>query len=257
MHPLFKKALLFGLAMLLMFAVAGCGQQKIRPSMPQVPIRERKELPRLGYTIQVGAFAHSMNAARLTHRLQESGLDSTYFAARRGLYKVRFGDFSSRKEAIERAEELKQKGIIEEYYIVSPEQYTIAEREKRGDLYIRDKLVSTARSFIGVPYLWGGSSADTGFDCSGLTMTVYKLNGLVLPRNSRTQFSLGSDVGISSLQKGDLVFFAKVGGKVSHVGIYIGDHEFIHAPGKGKRIRIDSLQKKYYRGAFIGAKSYL
>jgi cell wall-associated NlpC family hydrolase len=258
MHPFFKKALLISLAVLTTLAAVGCGSHKMREiPLPQKRASEKRELPRLGYTIQVGAFANSINAANLTRRLQENGLDSTYFVARRGLYKVRFGNFVSRKQALDRADELKQRGIIEEYYIVSPEQYNIAYRDKRGDLYIRNELVSTARSFIGVPYLWGGSSADTGFDCSGLTMTVYNLNGMVLPRNSREQFSLGNDVDISSLQKGDLVFFAKIDGKVSHVGIYIGDDKFIHAPGSGKKIRIDSLEMNYYRRAFIGAKSYL
>jgi cell wall-associated NlpC family hydrolase len=258
MHQLLKKTLLIGLVVLSALVAFGCGTHKFsRLPVTQKTSGEKKELPRLGYTIQVGAFANPSNAANLTRRLQENGLDSTYFVARRGLYKVRFGDFASRKQALESAEELKQKGIIEEYYIVRPEQYNIAQREKRGDLYIRNKLVSTARSFVGVPYLWGGSSADTGFDCSGLTMTVYRLNGLVLPRNSRAQFSAGNDVAKSFLQKGDLVFFAKVSGKVSHVGIYIGDGQFIHAPGSGKKIRIDSLEKTYYRRAFIGAKSYL
>jgi len=64
-----------------------------------------------------------------------------------------------------------------------------------------------------VPYLWGGTSADEGFDCSGLTMTVYQLNGLNLPRNSRKQFEVGISVDKDELQKGDLVFLQKKGGQ--------------------------------------------
>jgi cell wall-associated NlpC family hydrolase len=256
MDPRFKKALLISLAALTALATLGCAGRAVRPAaLPQT--RAGEKLPRLGYTIQVGAFADPANAANLTRRLQQNGLDSTYFVAKRGLYKVRFGDFPSRQKALDSAVQLKQRGIIEEYYVVSPEQYNITYRDKRGDLYIRNELVRTARSFIGVPYLWGGNSADTGFDCSGFTMTVYRLNGLVLPRNSKEQFALGDDVGISSLQEGDLVFFAKIAGKVSHVGIYMGDNKFIHAPGRGKKIGIDSLQKDYYRRAFVGGKSYL
>jgi cell wall-associated NlpC family hydrolase len=256
MHPLFKKTFLIPLFVLTVLVVIACGGRSIRPSaLPQT--RTGEKLSRLGYTIQVGAFADSTNAANLTLRLQKKGLDSIYFVAGRGLYKVRFGNFASRKEAVEEAEKLKRKGVIEEYYIVSPEQYNIAERDKRSDLYVRNALVRTARSFLGVPYLWGGTSVTEGFDCSGLTMTVYRLNGLVLPRNSRAQFALGDDVGVSSLREGDLVFFAKAAGTVSHVGIYIGDGRFIHAPGKGKSIRVDSLGKDYYRRAFAGGRSYL
>ncbi len=244
------------MAVLVTFATSGCAGRRIRPQpVPEKQVTEK--LPRLGYSIQVGAFANPANAASLTRRLQKRGLDAIYFVARRDLYKVRFGDFTSRQQALSRAEELRQKGIIDEYYIVSPEQYNISYRDSRGVDFVREKLVSTAQSFLGVPYLWGGNSADTGFDCSGLTMTVYRLNGLVLPRSSKEQFSLGNDVAYSSLRKGDLVFFAWSGGKVSHVGLYIGGNKFIHAPGKGKKIRIDSLEAGYFRRALIGAKSYL
>ena len=106
---------------------------------------------------------------------------------------------------------------------------------EKGDAYLREELVRSARSFLGVPYLWGGASLDTGFDCSGLTMTVYQLCGLDLPRTSREQYLAGNPVELSTLEKGDLVFFAPGGDKISHVGIYAGNGQFIHAPEKGKR----------------------
>jgi cell wall-associated NlpC family hydrolase len=120
-------------------------------------------------------------------------------------------------------------------------------------------LVKTAQDFIGVRYLWGGTSSETGFDCSGLTMTVYQLNGLNLPRKSTRQFEVGSPVvSIRQLQKGDLVFFASKGkNKVSHVGVYIGDREFIHASSRGKKIRIDSLSTKSFSQRYMGARTYL
>ena len=78
-------------------------------------------------------------------------------------------------------------------------------------------------------------------------MTVYQLNGLDLPRHSRTQYDAGDTIDRGDLQKGDLVFFATDGhGKVSHVGIYIGEGQFIHAPSRGKKIRIDSLSNEYF-----------
>lgn len=242
-----------------MLLVIACGGPSVRRDVPPLPKRvvEKKELARLGYTIQAGAFASAANAAALTRRLKKSGLDSTYFVARRGLYKVRFGDFPTREQARARAEKLKARGIIEEFYIVAPEQYAISRMDARGEHYLREELVKTARSFLGIDYLWGGESVETGFDCSGLAMTVYQLNGLVLPRNSRQQFAAGNPVKLSSLRKGDLVFFTGSGSKVSHVGVFIGDGRFIHAPGKGKKIRVDKLEKEYFSRKFAGARSYL
>ena len=241
--------------------VGGCGGPAVRPGAPPLspPARaaEKRALPRLGYTIQAGAFANAENAARLTHALQDKGLEATYFVARQGLYKVRFGNFPTKEQARARAEELRKTGIVEEFYVVSPEEYSVAQRDARGETYLREELVRSARSFIGVPYLWGGASAEAGFDCSGLTMTVYQLNGFDLPRTSREQFATGAPVDRSSLEKGDLIFFAAMGEKVSHVGIYAGNGLFIHAPGRGKKIRTDLLEKEYFSRAFIGARSYL
>ncbi|MCE5262962.1 MAG: NlpC/P60 family protein [Deltaproteobacteria bacterium] len=246
--------------------VWGCGQRAVRPGglppPPQAKVGgakavEARALPRLGYTIQAGAFANAENAVRLTRSLQEKGLDATYFVARQGLYKVRFGNFTTREQARARADEVRKEGIIGEFYIVRPEEYAVSQRESRGEAYLREELVRSARSFLGVPYLWGGASAETGFDCSGLTMTVYQLNGLDLPRTTREQFGLGTPVDRTSLEKGDLIFFGAPGDKISHVGIYAGNGLFIHAPGRGKKICADDLSKEYYSRAFIGARSYL
>lgn len=256
----YRMALLLAGAVLTVSAV-GCGRPAVRPAaLPPAspaPVVERKVVPRLGYTIQAGAFAQAENAARLTRSLQAKGLNATYFVARKGLYKVRFGNFPTRGQARARAEELQDSGIIEEFYVVSPDQYAVAQRDARGEAYLREELVKTARSFLGVPYLWGGTSSETGFDCSGLTMTVYQLSGLDLPRTSGEQFTAGSPVDRSALEKGDLIFFATTGDKVSHVGLYAGNGLFIHAPGRGKSIRTDSMAREYFSRAFIGARSYL
>jgi hypothetical protein len=246
-------------AVVITILIGGCGRPAVRhESKPQTPAIAGKTLPRLGYTIQAGAFANVENAERLTRSLKEKGLDSTYFVARQGLFKVRLGNFRTREQARARAEDLKRDGVIEEFYIVSPEEYSVAKREARGEAYLRDELVRTARSFIGIPYLWGGASVETGFDCSGLTMTVYQLNGLDLPRNSREQFGTGNAVDRSDLEKGDLIFFAtKERDRVSHVGIYIGDGQFIHAPGRGKDIRTDFLAREFYVRSYMGARSYM
>jgi hypothetical protein len=231
---------------------------KSAPEQPQVQRKPGLEL--MGYTIQAGAFRKVENAVRLTEVLQNRGLDATYFMASDKLFKVRFGNFTTKEAARQRAVGLKEAGVIEEFYIVLPEEYSVArsKQKKNSVEYFREALVKTAKEFIGIPYLWGGQSADDGFDCSGLTMTVYQLNGLNLPRHSRTQFDVGDSISKHDLQKGDLVFFAKKGSyRVSHVGIYIGNDRFIHASSHGKKIRIDCLSTDYFTNQFVGARTYL
>jgi len=234
---------------------AGCAP---RARVPYKPPAKKKALARMGYTIQAGAFANAQNAARLTQSLKKEGLDAYYFVHKSGIYKVRFGNYATEKLARSRAEKLQAAGVIDEFYIVKPEDYAVARVEKLGSPYLRNEIVRTAENFIGVPYLWGGSSPEEGFDCSGLTMAVYQHNGLDLPRSSTEQFDQGAPVERSNLQKGDLVFFkTSGGGKVSHVGIYIGNNRFIHAPGRGKKIGIDSLDKRYFARRYAGARSYI
>jgi cell wall-associated NlpC family hydrolase len=89
-------------------------------------------------------------------------------------------------------------------------------------------------------------------------IAVYQLNGLNVPRTSEEQYKSGMPVAKDQLEKGDLVFFVtSSSGRVSHVGIYIGDDKFIHAPGTGKNICADSLTSSYYRDRFYGACTYL
>lgn len=256
---------------LLVLCLGGCAGKKPYAKRPDQMVRARKSqqqetpkgikkknLPRMGFTIQAGAFKKAENAARFTETLKEKGLDATYFVAKTGLYRVSFGNFREKSDAEALAAILKSLGIIEDFYIVSPEQYTVTKAEVKGEAYLRAELVKTTQSFLGVPYLWGGTSRDEGFDCSGLTMTVYRLHGLDLPRTSQEQFEAGEPIDRAFLKEGDLVFFATRGGhKVSHVGVYIGGGRFVHAPGKGKRIREDSLSNPYYARRYLGAKSYI
>jgi hypothetical protein len=226
-----------------------------------IPSREpevsKPKLPPIGYAIQVGAFSHLDNAVRLAQTLQLQGLDAYYFVHKSGLYKVRFGNFSSKEEARIRAEGLLARGVIQDFYIVGPEEYPALKDRGTARVRLRDEIVRTARSFLGVPYRWGGDSPDHGFDCSGLAMVAYQLNGLDLPRSSRDQWAVGSPVDRARLSKADLVFFATSRrGRVSHVGIYVGNGRFVHAPGMGKTIRVDSLSNGYYRRHYAGARTY-
>lgn len=122
-------------------------------------------------------------------------------------------------------------------------------------------VVEAALECLGIPYAYGGSSPSVGFDCSGFTMYIYSLFGYSLPHSATSQWnSSGEYVDRADLQPGDLVMFcdpSRSGGKAcSHVGIYIGDNEFVHASSgsSGQYIRISSLSEDYYDGYYKGAK---
>lgn len=247
----------FPVISLLFLLAAGCtSRPDVRPS--RQPMARERWIAGIGYSIQVGAFSNLNNAVRLSQNLQDRGLNAYYFLHNGGLYKVRFGNFPSKESARRKAGNLHARGIIEDFYIVCPEDYPASRDRKKARTHQRDEIVTTAESFIGVPYRFGGTSPKRGFDCSGLSIAVYHLNGLNLPRTSKEQWGAGRPVNRNQLSKGDLIFFATSGGrKVSHVGIYVGKNEFIHAPGRGKRIRIDSLSREYYRRRYVGARTYL
>lgn len=236
--------------------MAGCGArttERVKTPIPKAP-----ELQRMGYTIQVGAFANIDNAVRLTAKLEHQGVDAYHFLDNSGLYKVRFENFRSKSTARSRAESMQRRGIIESFYIVKPDTHAALRDGRKNNQQFREKIVKTARRYVGVPYRWGGESPGTGFDCSGFTMVVYRLNGLDLPRSSRQQWRVGKKIERRQLKKGDLVFFATTGGsRVSHVGIYTGNNMFLHAPRRGSRIKTSSLSSKYFRTRYVGARSYL
>ena len=116
-------------------------------------------------------------------------------------------------------------------------------------------LISTAMGFIGVPYRRGGNSAETGFDCSGFVRATFEqAMGLVLPRRAEEQAAAASKINRADLQPGDLVFFNTLRRAYSHVGIYLGDGQFIHAPRTGTRVRVESMELSYWKKRFNGAR---
>jgi cell wall-associated NlpC family hydrolase len=125
---------------------------------------------------------------------------------------------------------------------------------------VRDRASEAALSamtYLGVPYRRGGNSADEGFDCSGFTRHIYQLAfGMTLPRRADEQASMqtASRVGKTELQPGDLVFFNTLKRTFSHVGIYIGEGKFIHAPRTGAVVRVDSMNNSYWAPRFDGAR---
>jgi len=228
--------------------------------LDETPDDQKQDAPlqKMGYSIQVGAFSNLDNAVRLEQVLESRGIDAYYFRHESGLYKVRFGNHATYKPARSEAERLQAQGLIDTFFIVFPEDYSAAQIKKTGKGDLRSELVKTARRFIGIPYRWGGTTAKNGFDCSGLTMVSYRLNGLNLPRVSRSQYKAGRWVAKSKLRPGDLVFFATKGGKrVTHVGMYAGNGEFIHAPRTGKNVRIEKLSNKFFAKTYVGGRTYL
>jgi hypothetical protein len=228
--------------------LTGCG---VPTPPPQAPAAQ-EPLPPIGFSIQVGAFRNSDNAVRLSEVLRDRGLEAFHFVAHDGLHKVRFGSFATRALAERRAETLRRERVIDSYYIVRPD------RDRPGAPGLRRRVVDAAMGFLGSPYRWGTRSEEAGFDCSGLTMTAYRLNGLELPRTSAAQYEAGRSVPRDALKEADLVFFATGRTRrVSHVGLYVGEGRFIHAPSGGKVVRIDELSEAYYERHFLAARTYL
>jgi cell wall-associated NlpC family hydrolase len=119
------------------------------------------------------------------------------------------------------------------------------------------ELVMQAMNFLGVPYRLGGSSAEQGFDCSGFTRYVFEHSiGLVLPRRAHEQATQAglATVARHELRPGDLVFFNTMRRAFSHVGIYIGDGRFIHAPASGGEVRVEDMRAAYWTRRFNGAR---
>jgi cell wall-associated NlpC family hydrolase len=116
-------------------------------------------------------------------------------------------------------------------------------------------LVMDAMGFLGVPYKFGGNSAETGFDCSGFVRAVYEQSvGKVLPRRAAEQAASTLEIDRSELKPGDLVFFNTMKRAFSHVGIYVGDGKFIHSPRAGSHIRLEDMRAAYWQTRFNGAR---
>jgi len=112
------------------------------------------------------------------------------------------------------------------------------------------RAVAIARRYLGIPYRLGGTSPSTGFDCSGFVAYVFAQIGVNLPHYAAAQYGYGSPIEQAQLEPGDLVFFASL----SHVGIYIGGGQFVHAPRSGKVVKISNLSDSWYAATYAGAR---
>jgi peptidoglycan DL-endopeptidase LytE len=148
--------------------------------------------------------------------------------------------------------------------VFAPVEYKQAEAALDSDLRLlsepaegraglTDRLISVAKRMIDIPYKFGGNSSR-GIDCSAYVQKVFRFLNMPLPRTAREQFTRGVEVPREELASGDLVFFRTYARFPSHVGIYLGNNQFIHASSVGKRVKIDSLDTPFYSKRFIGAK---
>ena len=262
-------------------------------------VKYARGVRRLGFAIQMGAFADVKNAERFTSRLQDKGIEAFYFRKDNGIYAVRFGDFVSREKARAAANRLVADKLIDSFYIAPPnevvftapqepsirqggpelrkppqpyppprtnelglpveEPTTVAKppATKPGERDMGYIAARTAERFIGIPYQWGGNTVVDGLDCSGFTRAVYNLCGVNIPRTSREQYKVGNPVTRTELRDGDLVFFGNSESSINHVGIYVGDGKFVHAPRRGEEIRIASIDESYFERRFVGARRYV
>ena len=117
------------------------------------------------------------------------------------------------------------------------------------------ELALQAIGFMGINYKYGGDTPETGFDCSGLVHYVFnQAAGLILPRNAREISRVGEKITSDELQPGDLVFFNTLRRPFSHVGIYLGEHRFIHAPSRGGQVEIVDMSERYWQRRYDGAR---
>ena len=119
----------------------------------------------------------------------------------------------------------------------------------------RSALLLDALGYIGTPYVFGGNTGVTGLDCSGYVKAVFEqAEGIALPRTAHEQARATLTIDRTELQPGDLVFFNTLRRAFSHVGIYLGEGRFIHAPRPGAQVRIESMNSTYWRPRFNGAR---
>ncbi len=161
------------------------------------------------------------------------------------------GSTTSRTENTARSNDDEIGRIARQSSVTESPPPAVSSSAGRGDV---DDLIGSAMGFLGVAYRFGGAS-PSGFDCSGFMQYIFrKAFAVNLPRTSAEQANVGVAVNRSQLQPGDMVFFRTAGSRISHVGMYIGNDRFIHAPRTGKRIEITSLSNRYWSARYATAR---
>ena len=185
-------------------------------------------------------------------------------------YKIKYQDLTGyiSKSLIseEPVETVTSRGNIERELISEKETNTIESSELQENIESNEEItisssnkgnevVTYAKKYIGYDYVSGGSSPKTGFDCSGLTYYVYNSFGYLMGRTCTAQAKMGNSVSRENLSEGDLIFFNNgANGSIGHVGIYVGDGQFIHAANSRKGVRIDTINSGYYNKYYYTAR---
>lgn len=178
----------------------------------------------------------------------------------KSLNQLRSGSLKSGQKLIlqrpkpEPAEEIEEAGDVEEAIDPAPlDKGTEKNQEslpKWSSSEERSLFIRVVKNFLGVPYRLGGSTLK-GIDCSGFVKKIYEIFNTTLPRTAREQFRFGKSIGKEQLQEGDLVFFNSRRSSISHVGIYIGNKEFVHASSQDRQVKVDNLDMPYFKERFL------
>ncbi|GMA99282.1 NlpC/P60 family protein [Pelosinus sp. IPA-1] len=155
----------------------------------------------------------------------------------------------------QRACNLPADGIVGEQTYIALHQFKYGDVSSRGQI-LRKQAIDIgifAKKFYDIPYVWAGSS-PSGFDCSGFIYYIFNEFGILIPRMADEQFEMGLAINQSDLQTGDIVFFSTYEPGPSHVGIYIGNGQFIHASSAAGKVTITDLSKPYYQSRYLGAR---
>ena len=197
-----------------------------------------------GHLVHKRTLHHSQADAYLTQKESEYSLQALYDELKQAEKQARKAHLVHQK-ASQISSTIQQAHASGKHYTLTP--------------YQRQILIEDAKYFKGGKYIWGGTTPQ-GFDCSGYVQYLYKKHHIHLPRTAWAQSKVGKSVSTSSLQKGDLLFFLTDKGRgipVTHVGIYLGKGEFIHAASKKKGIIISPLTHGHYAQTFVYAKRVL
>jgi hypothetical protein len=227
------------------------------------------------YGVQVGAFKEFERAEQVQQALEDAGF-SSYFSEVGGYKRVRIGPYLSREKAEREARslwpflvarfgplEFERSWVVVEDREIENAPIVTAETPApifpdrrvtaRGDARL---ILEDAMTHLGTPYHWGGTQPG-GFDCSGFVQFIFSSRGFVIPRQAKNQFKVGDEIAADALEPGDLVFFSTYSRGASHVGIYIGEGEFIHSSSGEGVVTITPLAKRYYTNRYLGARRVL